>query len=354
MELHEHLYEGKFKEIEQEIVQFYKNYANNLGRNLKLSVIYAYLVIYDSLTQKQLKKLTKYSYSTISTGLAHLVQMRVIKKNLIAGTHTHLYKLPSCEFIPFNYQPFSNILERLNNLFKYIKQTIQKCHSLMDIYPVKSQFFIYRLNGILNYIQAQQRNFAIKGKTIFLPENDRLLPISQEITDFPPEIEAIEFDIVSYLVENKFLFDSKPILSKIMAYIMLRKNITQKKLQDLTGNSSGAVSQKLKQLLDKNLISRLPFESPTTPRIFQIKYISLNYMDFIIRDNRIIFDFTPRLEAIQKSLIEEKEKYSSLHGYNSICSKVDHLIISTQRFTSVVDSFSQERNIVADLIEDTA
>lgn len=351
MELHEHLYEGYIKDIEQEIIQFYEKYADNLGRNSKISIMYAYLVIHDSLTQKQLKNLTKYSYSTISTGLAHLVQMRVVKKVLIAGTHTHFYKIPSNDFILFNYQPHSNIIERLNNLQELIKQSKKKCDLLMENYPMKAQFFIYRLNGILNYIEAQKRNFNKEGPAIFLPENDESLPFSNKIIEFPPEIESIEYEIVVYLVDNQFLFDSKPILSKMAAYIMLRKNMTQKMLQTLTGNSSGAVSQNLKQLLDKNLICKLPFESPTTPRIFQIKFISLNYLDFIIRDNQIILELAPRLYTIQKVLIDSKAKFSHLQGYDSICSKIDQLLKSIKLFTSAIDSFSQERNIVASLIE---
>ena len=353
MDRQEHLFDGKIKEIEQELIQFYIDYASNLGRNLKISTIFAYIAIHDELTQKQLKNSTQFSYSTISTGLAHLVQINVVKKSLIQGTHTYLYSLPETKYIPFNYQPRSNILERLNNLKAIIEQSVQECKQFSSSYPKKCRFFTYRMQGILNYIQAQKRNFSKKGQEMFLPENDASLFSPEEIIEYPEELAKIEAKIVSYLIDNQFLFDSNPLLSKMAAYVMFRKNVTQRLLQTLTGNSSGAVSQNLKRLEEKNLIKKLPFESPTTQRIFQIQYVSVNYMEFIIRDNRMILELTPKLQDLIKELTEDKKKFSSLQGYEHILRKMDQLLASIQEFAGAIDSFTQEKNLVLKYIEAT-
>jgi len=78
------------KEIEQQIVDFFLEIGRQYNKNLKLVTIQAYFYIYQALTQKQLKKLTSFSSSTISTTL-----QLFIKSNALAGTFSGLI-LYSC------------------------------------------------------------------------------------------------------------------------------------------------------------------------------------------------------------------------------------------------------------------
>ena len=71
------------KKFERELVTFYKTIGNMVDLNPKLTEIYAYLKIYDTLTQAQLKHLTGFSLGTISTALQLFLQMNIVSREMI-------------------------------------------------------------------------------------------------------------------------------------------------------------------------------------------------------------------------------------------------------------------------------
>lgn len=79
----------------------------------------------------------------------------------------------------------------------------------------------------------------------------------QDSHGFDPEIREIEREIVEFFAEKASEFTGRhPILSKIMTYFNIRKNLTQRDLKILTGFSVGTISKYTRQLLKMNIITK--------------------------------------------------------------------------------------------------
>jgi DNA-binding transcriptional regulator GbsR (MarR family) len=71
---------------------------------------------------------------------------------------------------------------------------------------------------------------------------------------FDSEIKKIEDEFIDFIVSSPLFIGEKLIFSTIKAYFMTRENLTQEELKELSGFSSGAISQELKKLLKRGLI----------------------------------------------------------------------------------------------------
>ena len=80
----------KFRNIEKKLLEYALEIGQRRGSE-KITIINFYLFIYESLTQKELKKLTNFSIGTISTHLDAMISLGLIEKKLIPGTHKYSY-----------------------------------------------------------------------------------------------------------------------------------------------------------------------------------------------------------------------------------------------------------------------
>ena len=85
------VFQGRMLEFEKILVNYHLSIANFSSESTKVALIRAYLSIHGELTQRQLKDLTKFSISTISTNLANLVDVGYIKRKMKTGTHEYIY-----------------------------------------------------------------------------------------------------------------------------------------------------------------------------------------------------------------------------------------------------------------------
>jgi DNA-binding transcriptional regulator GbsR (MarR family) len=117
------------------------------GRHPIIATILAYFYTRKQLTQKELQDLTKFSAGTISTALRQLVEMNFIKKELIAGTHKHIYTLEKLPFrSPSYFMKTKNVLERRKKELEEIKEALdnkaeemQHIEDYQNIYAITLQ-----------------------------------------------------------------------------------------------------------------------------------------------------------------------------------------------------------------------
>ena len=115
------------KKIEREIVTFYKTIGKMVSLNSRATEIFAYLKIYDALTQEQLKQLTGFSLGNISTTLQSFLQTDIVYRQIIPGTHKNLYRIKP-ERVNFVYTPNILIIEDLEKLDSYIVEKQTELH----------------------------------------------------------------------------------------------------------------------------------------------------------------------------------------------------------------------------------
>ncbi|MFX0025308.1 MAG: hypothetical protein ACFE8M_02760 [Candidatus Hermodarchaeota archaeon] len=85
--LSNHIFKGKLKDFEQELVEFFSDLTEEDPKGNAYTDIAAYLFIHRNLTQKQLKELTGFSVGSISNILSILENTGVIEKKPVLLTH---------------------------------------------------------------------------------------------------------------------------------------------------------------------------------------------------------------------------------------------------------------------------
>lgn len=97
--------------IEKEIVNFLalKN-SEYSGRDPIIATVMTFFYVRKDLTQQELRKLTGFSAGAISKALRQLVEMNFITREIIPGTHRHIYEM---EMLPFRSPRFFLTTEKL-------------------------------------------------------------------------------------------------------------------------------------------------------------------------------------------------------------------------------------------------
>jgi len=86
-----HIFEGKIKEYENRLIDFFVKAGQIKGQSKSFATIVGYFIIHKSLTQAQVKELTGFSKGSVSTNLNYLESFGSLKKKLIKGTREYLY-----------------------------------------------------------------------------------------------------------------------------------------------------------------------------------------------------------------------------------------------------------------------
>ncbi|MFW9843774.1 MAG: hypothetical protein ACFFEV_04295 [Candidatus Thorarchaeota archaeon] len=291
----------RLKKIEQELVVFYRTIGKMIDLNPKRTEIFAYLKIYDTLTQAQLKQLTGLSLGTISTTLHLFLQTNIVTREMIPGTHKNLYKIKSKK-ASFIYTPFKLLVEDLEKLDSNIIELQKQLQEKDGKYPLETKFLNLRLNGFRNYIEVQRRQFSGKQKYSFFQEDvSTILPLNQKIV-YPfgtEDIDRILMDFYGY-----YRFD--PIRNRLLNLLYLYRSLDQQALMDLSGVSRSSVSRFLRNPLNKEYVKKLPREY-RRPRIYYLESISLSTLATILNTDNFIFASIPRFQEILSTLQSDRK-----------------------------------------------
>ncbi|HUT81692.1 MAG TPA: hypothetical protein VMZ29_10870 [Candidatus Bathyarchaeia archaeon] len=291
---------GEFKEIEQQIVEFYKEIAKKSKVDLKTTEIFAYLKIYNSLTQKQLKFLTDFSSGFISIILKSFVQSSIVVRNFIPKSHTNIYSINN-EYVFTIITPRAQVNTNQEQHDNFIKDLQSKLEFLKEKYPLKTTFLHRRLNGIRNFIETQRRIYTEFEKKAFLNEDVSGLLQLDEFIDYPFEIKKLETSLVDRFVRMEMFVENDPIINKILTYLITRESLNQEKLLELTNLSRSTISRNLRSYweLDYAAITKKEY---LKPRIYCINSIGIYLCEIIINNNRFLISWLPKFEELLSEL----------------------------------------------------
>ena len=327
---------NELKPYEEKIVSFYKEVGDNSSLNPKSTWIFAFLQFYRALTQKQLKKLTNFSSSTISTVLHSFIQSGIVSRIMSSEARTGIYVLKT-EKVSFVYTEFSQIMEDLEKFDEVIITYQKKITIYQKKFPELSNFLHMRLNSYRNYIEAQRRTIKKTKKYSFFKEDVSQFKFRDEIIAFPPHLEKIIFEFIIFLVENEDFSEYNPIFNHVYGHLGIRKTVTQDFLIKITGFSLSTISRNLNQALENELISATP-KLYKKPRFYQLQSLSLSMTQYILNTDAIIFNWSSKFQRLLDNLDESKIPTMNSSFY-MIKSKIESLI-------QQISQFEEESNLL--------
>jgi len=168
-------FEPEIRRIEQEIIKFFaEKTPEYTGRHLIISAVMAYFYIRRNLTQRDLQKLTGFSAGAISKAVRQLVDMNVIIREMIPGTHTHMYKMETLPFrSPSYFLQTEKTLEKLHKEIKEMKDTLDAhgdemrgLEGYQRVYVIITQLLelISSVPRFMALIEEELDKFIEKGK----------------------------------------------------------------------------------------------------------------------------------------------------------------------------------------------
>ncbi|QEE17976.1 hypothetical protein DSAG12_03814 [Promethearchaeum syntrophicum] len=324
-------FHSKLTKYFDQILEFNIHIGEARGTSKKFSIIMTYIMICGKITQNQLKLLTNYSLSNISSALNILLGARLIKKNRISGTHKYYYYIAN-NIVDTNRKTIRILLKNLSDNVNFLSDIKKELIDLRQLklsgtYLISKQvdFMIHDFESYKSLILKLEKSFDnhqtyIKNRQ-FSQLNSETYD-SYEVIKFDPKIIEIENRIINFLQDTLLPPRKGPSRSIILPLFFTRGMLTQNQLKNISGLSIGAISEGLKELEKKNLIRisvlRRNEKGKKIPRIYLFRSFSLAATDHIYNLFNRIIEWKPRFQRMQTSLIEEEDTLESLKGYSEI------------------------------------
>lgn len=320
------LLRGKSKVIEQQIVSFYVTIGKMDGLNARQTEVFSYLKIYDALSQEQLKQLTGFSLSTISSILQSFLQADIVRRTMIPGTHKNLYRIMQ-DRVKFTYRPPTQIIDNLEKLDLYIVSKQGEIQELRSKYPIATKFIHRRLNSLRNYVEVQRRSINREKRFSFFQEDvSEFIPLN-ELIIFPFETRELENEIMDILRYYK----RNPIGNRILSVFITHRSLDQDTLVEKTGFSRSAISRYLRNALKGAYIRVLPREY-RKPQVYFLESMALSILSLVLKADNFIFSNIPKFQEIRKMLQSGWEGHSSRNDITLLVEKCEEIIKHIKEF----------------------
>ena len=144
------------------------------------------------------------------------------------------------------------------------------------------------------------------------------------IEEFDYEIREIEKDIFKFLMSYSLFIGQKTTFTTIKIYFIIRKSLTQEKLQELTGFSRGTISQELNELISMDLIKKTNI-STTGEITYSMKNPIIAFIHSFSDLTKGISGFADSINAVKADIEKEKVMIENLHGFDKIYQLVNTL-----------------------------
>lgn len=150
-------------------------------------------------------------------------------------------------------------------------------------------------------------------------------------------VRKIEKEIVDHLILSPLYSTRNEITSRILLYIIFRKEITQNVLKNLTGYSSGKISEELNNLVDSGMIIRkkIPGIRKKVYTFESVEQISTARVKNIIT---ALLKWEGELDKMKNEMETNRSKLEKMNGYSNILNVLDFYLPAIKLYEKFADS----------------
>ena len=154
-------------------------------------------------------------------------------------------------------------------------------------------------------------------------------------------VRKIEKEIVDYLIQSPLYSTRNEITSRILLYIIFRKEITQNVLKNLTGYSSGKISEELNNLVDSGMIIRkkIPGIRKKVYTFESVEQISTTRVKNIIT---ALLKWEGELDKMKNEMETNRSKLEKMNGYSNILNVIDFYLPAIKLYEKFADSLEKK------------
>jgi len=154
-------------------------------------------------------------------------------------------------------------------------------------------------------------------------------------------IRKIEKEIVDYLIQSPLYSTRNEITSRILLYIIFRKETTQNILKNLTGYSSGKISEELNNLVDSGMIIRkkIPGIRKKVYTFESVEQISTTRVKNIIT---ALLKWEGELDKMKNEMETNRSKLEKMNGYSNILNVIDFYLPTIKLYEKFAESLKEK------------
>ncbi|MFX0154193.1 MAG: hypothetical protein ACFE9Q_06670 [Candidatus Hodarchaeota archaeon] len=158
---------------------------------------------------------------------------------------------------------------------------------------------------------------------------------------FDSEIKKIESEVINKLLNYTIFSIRGEITSKILFYFITRKDLTQSKIQDLTGFSAGKISQELNNFLEFNLIK---ISKNSKPWVYSMESVVAETFSRAINLLKTNVKWEAKFLEMKKDLEDNKEKLQKLNGYNEVKDFIELNLMRFAGYKAIIKLWEELKN----------
>ncbi|MFX1275854.1 MAG: hypothetical protein ACFFBP_05285 [Promethearchaeota archaeon] len=355
----EHIYPEEIRKYEKELIDFIIESGKSKRKTEIESHILGYFLLHPSLTQKQIQDLSgffrekKISRGAISIFLNQYLSYEpkiILKEKTASKKNEFVYHV-----VVDNIADMFSISQEIGitMMIDSIKKINKMISSLKNMIPHDKDVKIRKLllNKALELRDYFIYHMSLLDKFMAGKTGKEFAPIAEELNKLKQNIEndtQMMYDSVEHVVQEMFNFISHSPLfiieemkfQPIVSYLMIREKLTQLELQNLTGLSSGLISEGLNYLQIEGYIQVEKIKG-----IRQRRYVlpSIGYFNMFKFYKRFqyIENQKKKLSKILKELNTKKDKLFNLNGYELIKNRVSEFLKSFQVVEKAIILFEE-------------
>ncbi|MBN1800657.1 MAG: MarR family transcriptional regulator [Candidatus Lokiarchaeota archaeon] len=349
----EFIIDQKLRKYEELILKYYTQRAEYNLQSRTLATMIGFLSIYGSLTQTQLKKLTKFSKSTISTGLSNLINVGYVVKEKLLGKREYKY------FLKFNsHDSIDDALGSVKPEIFFLRQKIRHLETLKAEKKYGADFLLDRLKEAIEvFVLYQKIVDDIKNSiTSNIGKNTPQKRINFSkgdfeyiLKDFNKDVKEIENETIDFFKFQSAYSTLTEFTLIIFVYFITRKILTQNKIKELTGLSNGKISQVINELKKKRFIIKIDKEhyNKWIPKQMERQYIygipSISDSFFLsgIDSLNQMLKWEEKFDKIKTELLENRIELEKLQGYEKIKKAIINLLNLMVDYKKASERFSK-------------
>jgi DNA-binding transcriptional regulator GbsR (MarR family) len=159
---------------------------------------------------------------------------------------------------------------------------------------------------------------------------------------FDPEIREIEKEVVEFFSTKGSEFTGRhPIISTVMTYFYIRKNLTQHELQILTGYSAGTISKAVRQLIKMNMVTKETIPG-THKHIYKMENLPIISPSYFLRTENVMDKKIAELQEIKKVLDDNTGEMKKFETYQNAYAIVTQLLMLLPTISDFLESIDKE------------
>ena len=165
--------------------------------------------------------------------------------------------------------------------------------------------------------------------------------MEDEKDTYNEKVSKIEKEIVEYLVNSPLYSTRNKITTRILIYIILRKEVTQNLLKNLTGYSSGKISQELNNLVGSGMINKkkIPGIRKKVYTFESVEQISTARIKNVIA---VMVKWQKELDKMKNEMITKQDKLRNMNGYDNILKVIDFYLPTIKIYEKFAKSIEKK------------